>query len=966
MAEWDVGAEWHRWDPHIHTPATLHANRFTGDWDNYIERINEATPEVRALGVTEYGCLLGYRELRARWEEGDLPRVSFLFPNVELRFDMQTASRSSVNLHLLFSPHDIDHETQIERMLGQLTFEFRKATYRCTESDLVRLGGAVDPKQADLRGALAKGAEQFKVDLNQLRELRRREHWFRQNCLLAVAASSRDGTAGMQGGAFWALRTELEGFMHIIFSSSPADREYWLGRKDGFDEQYLIDNYGGRKPCLHGSDAHRLEDVLVPDQDRFCWIKADLSFDGLRQVIFEPDDRVSIGPNPPPQPPDYETIRALRVSNAQWLSDDQFELNRGLVTIIGPKGSGKTALADMLAHGAGADVDPQESFVAKASPLLGDTSVEAIWRDGTTASPRQLASPLQMDSAPRVRYLSQQFVEKLCSADGLGRDLLDEIEGVVFHAIEETERMGAANFADLRRLRLLHVNEARARRIDAIKRASRRIAEADKLMEARSKIAAQRKELERQIKGAKAELARLLPKSKAEEVKHLSIVEAACRDAEKTVEELKLRLRRLAELRVAAKGMLREWEEEARDLAGRFRDCGLEETDWEHFRPQFSRDIDALVADRVEKMEVTVRTAEGVSEESPPTDQDVSEWPLIPLRKERERLTKVIGVERERAKKYKQTERRLTAATRERDALVKMLQQAEEAATLRRDAIDARRMEYAEVFETYVQEQDTLEDLYAPLSADLIGQGGGVELLSLVVRRRVNLDAWTERGEALLDLRRSSSFKGRGALRDLAIEKLHPSWATGGSEDVGTALHDFFKEYGPQIASTIQAGTDVHAVAEWLFSTDHITLEYSIEYDGLDLSKLSPGMRGIVLLLLYLAVDRWDSRPLIIDQPEENLDPQSIYDELVGFFRTARGRRQVILVTHNANLVVNADADQVIVATAERRGRGELPSISYLSGPLERADLREEVCRILEGGTRAFLEREQRYGIGND
>ena len=104
--------------------------------------------------------------------------------------------------------------------------------------------------------------------------------------------------------------------------------------------------------------------------------------------------------------------------------------------------------------------------------------------------------------------------------------------------------------------------------------------------------------------------------------------------------------------------------------------------------------------------------------------------------------------------------------------------------------------------------------------------------------------------------------------------------------------------------------------AHWLFGTDHITVRYEIAYDGVDIRKLSPGNRGIVLLLLYLALDDADDRPLIIDQPEENLDPKSVFDELVGLFVASKAKRQIIIVTHNANLVINTDADQIIVAEA--------------------------------------------------
>jgi energy-coupling factor transporter ATP-binding protein EcfA2 len=117
------------------------------------------------------------------------------------------------------------------------------------------------------------------------------------------------------------------------------------------------------------------------------------------------------------------------------------------------------------------------------------------------------------------------------------------------------------------------------------------------------------------------------------------------------------------------------------------------------------------------------------------------------------------------------------------------------------------------------------------------------------------------------------------------------------------------------------------------------------------------------LLLLYLALDDADDRPLIIDQPEENLDPKSIFDELVGLFVQAKSKRQVIMVTHNANLVVNTDANQVIVANVGPHVTGELPAISYVSGGLESAEIRKAVCDILEGGERAFQERARRLRV---
>lgn len=135
----------------------------------------------------------------------------------------------------------------------------------------------------------------------------------------------------------------------------------------------------------------------------------------------------------------------------------------------------------------------------------------------------------------------------------------------------------------------------------------------------------------------------------------------------------------------------------------------------------------------------------------------------------------------------------------------------------------------------------------------------------------------------------------------------------------------------------------------------------------MELEKLSPGTKGIVLLILYLGMDIGDTRPLIVDQPDENLDNESVYNLLTTYFKKAKTRRQIILITHNPNLVVNGDSEQVIVASCERRQNG-IPHITYHSGSLEDIapgdrGIRQQVCRILEGGSDAFLKRERRYSI---
>ena len=87
------------------------------------------------------------------------------------------------------------------------------------------------------------------------------------------------------------------------------------------------------------------------------------------------------------------------------------------------------------------------------------------------------------------------------------------------------------------------------------------------------------------------------------------------------------------------------------------------------------------------------------------------------------------------------------------------------------------------------------------------------------------------------------------------------------------------------------------------------------------------------------------------------------HPQLVDLFIAAKSKRQVIMVTHNANLVINTDADQVIVAEVGHHEQGNLPEITYRSGGLENAEIRKSVCDILEGGERAFKERARRLRV---
>lgn len=132
--------------------------------------------------------------------------------------------------------------------------------------------------------------------------------------------------------------------------------------------------------------------------------------------------------------------------------------------------------------------------------------------------------------------------------------------------------------------------------------------------------------------------------------------------------------------------------------------------------------------------------------------------------------------------------------------------------------------------------------------------------------------------------------------------------------------------------------------------------EAKITYDDRELSKLSAGQRGTTYLRLQLANNAF-SVPIVFDQPEDDLDNKFIVDELVDIFKELKKYRQIIIVTHNANLVVNADAEQIIIA------KNLDEKITYSSGSLENKEIQTQVCDILEGGKTAFEQRKNKYNI---
>jgi len=960
------GSEWRRWDLHIHAPETALNDQF-GDWDEYLNAIEAADDSIAVIGVTDYFTLRSYKKILAYREQGRLPNIALIIPNIEFRLTPVTGRGKAINIHLLISPDAPDHVTRTEEALTKLAIVRDNDSIPSTEEGLRRFGRRMRPElSTDPDAALAEGVEQFKIGFDLFQQWWQSQPWIQKNSLIAVANSSFDGASGLQhDDGLKDTRAEIYRFSQLIFSSRPADRSFFLGQTHGLQ-------YGSPKPCLHGSDAHSIAKLFRPDDNRYCWIKADPTFEGLRQTLYEPEDRVAIGEQPPRHYDPDSVIDSITFRNTGgWFEERTLPLNSGLVAIVGLKGSGKTALADMLAFSTATDLDPTESFISRAAGHLNGLEIDLAWASGVPPETVTLPDPPLWNMGRGVRYLSQKFVDRLCTGDELTDALLQEVEDVIFSYIPQDERIGGA--ADFRELREIRTGAIRGRRNELASDISQLSREINDLDGKRREIRGKEKRRD-ELASSIANLKKSRPKANDEAVQKKLGEVAAAKEARGKLADEVAALRRHKQL----------LEDLRRKLAQKFQELS---SLWQGLRPELSRA--KFSAEEIVGLEP--RVPEGwqtlFQEKLAATDAEIlarmgqpnaAELPVAGLAPKTiaawnlhvETLEKAIqldGAIKKQILESQGQEQRLTVE------LARIVQEfkwlAETYPTERQRKQDERRAHYLEFFDLLAEEQAILVELYRHLSASLAGKGQHEQKLELVCRVEIDLKSWVERGESLFDLRRQGPFQD--GLAGFARSHLEGPWRSCGKDAVGKgidALIELIKE-PDLLRSQLRANVTLLSVAEWLFSVDHIAITYGIRYDGKDLRLLSPGTKGIVLLILYLAIDAEDHRPLIVDQPDENLDNQSVFETLRGYFREAKKRRQVIIITHNPNLVVNTDAEQVIIAQCHFDADG-LPGITYSLGSLEAAtadgpiqgSIREEICRVLEGGREAFKMRERRYG----
>jgi ABC-type lipoprotein export system ATPase subunit len=1034
---WPRGSEWRKWDIHIHAPGTKLNDQFaatTGDvWDEYCQHLHNS--DVQVFGIADYFSADGYFLASEKYRERYPDSRKVFFPNIELRTnDVVNKAQEEVNIHLVFNPFLPDHEEKIKLFLMSLkTSKTDSAGRHVKASELTQKNHFEEATTTRaficeaLEETYGKGAELL-------------------DCVLIVTAANNDGIRAERGKKRKLLITdEVDKFSDAFFGSA-SNVEYFLSTDRAEDKAEHTDP----KPVLSGCDAHSLSELnerlgqVVSDSSigivlEPTWIKADLTFEGLKQIIFEPQNRVFIGEEPmiERRVREHKTryIESLHINcigsyqqdqHGAWFCNEQIVLGKELVAIIGNKGSGKSAVTDIIgllgnSHNqtsksmSGGKAEELFSFLNKdkflKSGCAGHFQGVLNWYEGEPDC--KLLNALVAPHLPeKVEYLPQKYLERICAniADDEFRATLNE---VIFRYVKPQDQYGKTNLNDLIIYRTQQAGEDIAQKKHELHQANAKVVSVEKKLtddyrkELEEKIKLKKEELEANttarppekqnpdatVGTTSAETAQIeqLTHSIAEFANQIAQLESEQVEVSQIAEELRHVRQAIERETTALTGLEAEYQATLNSAGLAFDQIIKLTVDFSTLdgvvsaKEQRLREIEALLLtkDQVASM---VEGDNEVAAES--THADATAGSLV-CQKAALEAQKVELVERlgKPAREYQDYLKKLELWTN-RDKELRGDDQNPDADTLKglekelekvktvypvalREARAARELISKEVFNKKRGLTQFYSAVKQPIDSEItkcrehlgeydISIEAGLrfspaffdEFLTFINQSAVGSFREKEEGRAMLRrlIDSVNDWENEGEVfkaLDAIVEALH----TDKRDEVSppNAARDVFKQMKGQ--KTVQE------LYDYLFGFDYLSTKYDLKVDQKDLSELSPGERGGLLLIFYLMLDRQDT-PLVIDQPEDNLDNKSVYEILVTFIKQAKKRRQIILVTHNPNLAVVADAEQIIHVSIDKK---EKHDFDFFSGSIEDAHINRAVVDILEGTLPAFDNRRLKY-----
>lgn len=1019
------GSEWRKWDLQVHTPFSALNNGFGNDFPAYAKQLIEKACRngIAVVGITDYFTIEGYSALRKLLNDepalkvlvgeelaARAARILFL-PNIELRTSIivrdPKGADSRVNFHVFFSDavspeHIEEHFLREVKFTAEANPDSKDERWALTTKNLADLGKRLKEQHEKFRQYtdLFVGMMNAVVDNSEVSEvLESKPSIFKERYLLCLPCDEDLSKCSWNGQGHLARKILVQK-SHLLLSASEGTRAFALGKKHPSPEAFKAE-FKTLKPCIHSSDSHTFAEMFAPDENRHTWIKADPTFYGLRQILNEPDDRVFVGEVPPSLT--RATRRATRVAQAvevkktpsatateKWF-DSAIPLNNELVAVIGNKGSGKSALSDILGllgntprYESFSFLTP-EKFRRPKNNKSRQFQASLSWADGTIDSVSSLDVNPSPDSVEKVKYIPQSYLEDICNEIGAGKGgrFYNELQQVIFSHVPEVDRLGFGTLDDLLNHRSEETNQAIAQFVSKLQECNSLIVtteerllpqhrktiesqlaeknreldahiatrppevqkpDADPTAQQQSKVATEELEKKQtELKALEVELAALRASDAAAAKKHSiaekligkltnleRYVDAFLLEAKPDFDELTLKAGDIVTLKTnptPINALLKALGSERVAIAGKL----SPETAG---GPESKR---KLVAAAIESLQAQLSGPQRVYQAYL---QALKEWEAA--------KAKIIGTE-DALGSIKSLQKQLS----DLDGLPNSLKMLRKQRSRKLLEIFREKQKLRTHYETYYGAVQNFlkkhslaasEQFQLTFNVSMAESGFSDAYLGRLNRRKVGPFMGDEEGTAemkrLLDSANFDSALGTLRFTNGLCRMM--------TEREGKPL---------LLKDQLRQGVTVQELYDFVYSLGFLSPIYNLRWDGKGLEQLSPGERGNLLLIFYLLVDQ-DDIPLVIDQPEENLDNQTVFKTLVPCIKDAKKRRQMVMVTHNPSLAVVCDAEQVICAEMHKDHEN---AVIYTSGSIEDPVINRRIVDILEGTRPAFDKRDDKY-----
>lgn len=856
--------------------------------EEFRNRILEA--ELDAVGVTDYYSIDNFEKLVTfQKNEGYLSEI-LLIPNIELRLEDQTWCRpnSTVNIHVLFDPQKIDAQTIKSDFINRLTIRNGGKTYFYTNISQLAMDNGISETQAK---------EQFILDKTELLQLLSQSPSLAGKYLIAVPNDDFSGAFHNPSGKATFLYDEISNLTDLVFSHSTKDVDFWLDKDPS-----------NQKPVISGSDAHSFKNKNETGShygigEEYTWIKSDLSFEGLRQVLFEPKSRVRIKESSRNNPIESRSgyIKKIQLdskSDQIQIVPNEIPISSNLTTIIGARSSGKSVLEALIAHKNYVD-DPDHIAKKRLATYEEITKNVSIILKGDSSD----------EFTNKVTYYPQNFISDLSeNVDTLQKLITDIVmeKPELNKLISNYRTKINASLSDIKEL----VSEYKECNV-IVKKASEELLAFGKEKDLFS---------EREFLNTKRRKVYAESSLSAEDKVSRTNLESEYQQVLEEYTDVDENMRHLAE----------NWNILEQDF-----------TSIEKQLPLISGNVPNTFKDTVE-IDSLISSAQEFKNK-------VISYLEILGNKIQAHFNELKNQKSEIESKLKEFQMvdtslnsQLLSYNEQIKNLDNQISQIQLLSSKKTNAEKQRDKLQSDLFEIIKEIQELYttapQELSQSLSLGIVDEKN----IKLTLQNFINFD--------VLDF--FDKRKLANASDSVKLITQSPNTFNWGETD---ALIEEFKTLLESDASIFvkknEAIDVIFDIVNKIFP-----LKLDLIYGSDSLTSMSPGMRGVVLLQVLLKTQNTQS-PILLDQPEDDLDNNTIAEVLVPLIKEVASNRQVILVTHNANLVVLTDADEVIVA---ERNDSDF-NVKYHHGPLENDDIKNSITTLLEGGKDAFKLREKRY-----